>query len=714
MDGHHDQRLAQHVEERRRRRRERHRRARHATRMVNPNIDAVGEVQVISNGFTAENGRSNGGLIIMTTKSGTNQFKGSAWYNARRDEWNANEYFRIKQNLAKPLYHVNIPGYSIGGPGDHPEGARPAASCSSSCRRSSPTTCGRRRHHASELPDGARAARATSRRPTSATRTGRARARCSTIINPDTGQPFPGNKIPLSCAGIAGCVNGRMHPMGQQMLNLLPLPNDIHNPSQQPVQRVQLGVRHAAAAQPHEQHAAPRRGAERPASAAASGSSKDREDNISNNGSRRASAGRTTRVPGRIITGSSTQVLELVDGQRNDGRVRARTATGSCPTTGEYTYDYRDWYRSALGVDPPRLEPFGAYRDPPGLGYDQADEYPYVPIMSLRWAAAAPACSAATTRRVAAWRGWMLPAANRNLRWSFQDDLSWTRGRHNFKFGFYAEWASKTEPQSTELHGELRLRAQRPEPAQHGQRLRERAPRRVHDLHRADQPRRPRPAALADGRVPAGQLAREPAAHARLRRAAHAQRRRTTTRASRRRASTNRAGIANQAPRLYRPICTTGVPGNQTCAANNQRAYDPANPSGAAAERVHRQPGARAPARRSTAWSPTAIPGMRPGEYFNFTAVRGGAAGRLRLGHQRRRQAGAAGVDRHLLRDPHARRVGGLRRRRRRRRSTAWSSGRRSTTSRTSRPRTSTFVETPINVAVRRRRNSGRSRSPTT
>src|ERR687898_22199 len=67
--------------------------------MVNPNIDAVGEVQVISNGFTAENGRSNGGVVLITTKSGTNQLRGSAWYNVRRDNWNANEYFRIKQGL---------------------------------------------------------------------------------------------------------------------------------------------------------------------------------------------------------------------------------------------------------------------------------------------------------------------------------------------------------------------------------------------------------------------------------------------------------------------------------------------------------------------------------------------------------------------------------------------------------------------------------------
>src|SRR5678816_2262473 len=83
---------------------------------VNPNMDAVGEVQVISNGYTAENGRSSGGMIIMTTKSGTSEFKGSGWYNARRKEWRANDYFRIKNSQAKAEYHVNIPGYSIGGP----------------------------------------------------------------------------------------------------------------------------------------------------------------------------------------------------------------------------------------------------------------------------------------------------------------------------------------------------------------------------------------------------------------------------------------------------------------------------------------------------------------------------------------------------------------------------------------------------------------------
>src|SRR4029079_15338263 len=60
--------------------------------IVNPNIDALGEVQIIATGLTAENGRSNGGLINFVTKSGTTSFKGAAWYNAKRAEWNANDY----------------------------------------------------------------------------------------------------------------------------------------------------------------------------------------------------------------------------------------------------------------------------------------------------------------------------------------------------------------------------------------------------------------------------------------------------------------------------------------------------------------------------------------------------------------------------------------------------------------------------------------------
>ncbi len=64
------------------------------TTHITPNIDAIGEVNVITSGYNAEHGRQSSGLVQMTTKSGTNQFRGSGWYNMRRDEWNKNDFFR--------------------------------------------------------------------------------------------------------------------------------------------------------------------------------------------------------------------------------------------------------------------------------------------------------------------------------------------------------------------------------------------------------------------------------------------------------------------------------------------------------------------------------------------------------------------------------------------------------------------------------------------
>ena len=83
---------------------------------VNPNIDAVSEVRVLSNGFQAEFGRNAGGTISIVTKGGTNQIRGSGWYNGRRDKFNATPYLNKIQNLAKPLYRINIEGFSLGGP----------------------------------------------------------------------------------------------------------------------------------------------------------------------------------------------------------------------------------------------------------------------------------------------------------------------------------------------------------------------------------------------------------------------------------------------------------------------------------------------------------------------------------------------------------------------------------------------------------------------
>src|SRR4030095_13397502 len=54
---------------------------------VNPNLDAVGEIQIIANGYTAENGKTNGGSINFITKSGTSRVGGFGWFNAPRESW---------------------------------------------------------------------------------------------------------------------------------------------------------------------------------------------------------------------------------------------------------------------------------------------------------------------------------------------------------------------------------------------------------------------------------------------------------------------------------------------------------------------------------------------------------------------------------------------------------------------------------------------------
>jgi hypothetical protein len=86
------------------------------TTIVTPNIDSIGEMNVITSGYNAEHGRQSSGLVQITTKSGTNQFRGSGWTNLRRDEWNKNDFFRIQSKSEKPFFEVNIGGYSIGGP----------------------------------------------------------------------------------------------------------------------------------------------------------------------------------------------------------------------------------------------------------------------------------------------------------------------------------------------------------------------------------------------------------------------------------------------------------------------------------------------------------------------------------------------------------------------------------------------------------------------
>ena len=81
-----------------------------------PNIDAISEVKVLTSNFAAEYGRNSGATISVTTKSGTQQFHGTAWWTHRHEEFNANTFFNNQTVVARPRYRYNIPGWSFGGP----------------------------------------------------------------------------------------------------------------------------------------------------------------------------------------------------------------------------------------------------------------------------------------------------------------------------------------------------------------------------------------------------------------------------------------------------------------------------------------------------------------------------------------------------------------------------------------------------------------------
>ena len=79
---------------------------------IKPSIDAIAEVKIQTNLYSADVGRTQGGVINIMTKSGTNQFHGTAYEFGRSDKFDAAEFF-AKQ---RPVLKQNQFGGSLGGP----------------------------------------------------------------------------------------------------------------------------------------------------------------------------------------------------------------------------------------------------------------------------------------------------------------------------------------------------------------------------------------------------------------------------------------------------------------------------------------------------------------------------------------------------------------------------------------------------------------------
>ena len=91
---------------------------------VTVNTDAIAEVKVLTSNYQAEFGKAGGGQIAVVTRSGSNGFHGDARWFHRHDQFNANNWFANQQGKnpdgsavsPRPLYRYNYFGYQIGGP----------------------------------------------------------------------------------------------------------------------------------------------------------------------------------------------------------------------------------------------------------------------------------------------------------------------------------------------------------------------------------------------------------------------------------------------------------------------------------------------------------------------------------------------------------------------------------------------------------------------
>jgi hypothetical protein len=85
-----------------------------------PSAEAFSEFKILTGTYTAEYGRTGGGIEIFTTKSGTNGLHGTWTYNMRRDIWEAAGW-TVNQNVKnapgyRPKDRFNDTGGGVGGP----------------------------------------------------------------------------------------------------------------------------------------------------------------------------------------------------------------------------------------------------------------------------------------------------------------------------------------------------------------------------------------------------------------------------------------------------------------------------------------------------------------------------------------------------------------------------------------------------------------------
>ncbi len=168
--------------------------------VINPNLESIGEAKITSQNYDAEFGQATAGVVSVQTKSGTNEFRGSAFEFFQNDRFQARNPFTQPTKASLPETKRNQFGVAIGGPimknksfffGDY-QGTR--SSVGGSVLRSVPTALARTGNlseYGVNIYD-----------PTSS-------------ANPAARAQFAGAVIP----------SGQLSPQALSLLGLIPLPN---------------------------------------------------------------------------------------------------------------------------------------------------------------------------------------------------------------------------------------------------------------------------------------------------------------------------------------------------------------------------------------------------------------------------------------------------------------------------------------------------------
>ncbi|MCL4401783.1 MAG: carboxypeptidase regulatory-like domain-containing protein, partial [Acidobacteria bacterium] len=86
---------------------------------IMPSPDALQEFKVITNSYSAEYGRSGGGIVNMIMRSGTNQYHGALFEFLRNSKMDSNDFFANRAGTPLTSFQRNQFGFTFGGPVKH-------------------------------------------------------------------------------------------------------------------------------------------------------------------------------------------------------------------------------------------------------------------------------------------------------------------------------------------------------------------------------------------------------------------------------------------------------------------------------------------------------------------------------------------------------------------------------------------------------------------